>query len=448
MKKDEELWLKKIKERLEDHSEPLPDAGWERLEKALPASAPIAVNGGRRLMMRRWGMTAAAVTLVAVSSVSLWLMQSPVVDDVRRSAEPVYAAMPDAMPEAPEPAIGGEQVEPVIRRVIGADTPNRHRPLVAQRLEAEDNEVETEDALTETGNTLPEAGDVSRESEDSYQNAEAVSQNAEDASSKVEKNAEKKSERTAVYRPSGKDKLHLPAEKKSDAAKKGWAVGLSLGNTGGSSMLNDGDGADFPLNNQGTPMFGDKVDLTTVSNGIMGIPGGQEIVFEDGVPYLRRNTPQVKDIKHKQPISVGISVRKALPKNFSVETGLTYTFLSSEITYEGSSEKADQKLHYIGIPVRANWNFVNRKRFTAYVSAGGAIEKCVYGKVASETETVKPVQLSVMGAVGAQYNVSNRVGIYIEPGISYFFDDGSKIETIRKENPTNFTLQAGVRLTY
>ena len=69
-------------------------------------------------------------------------------------------------------------------------------------------------------------------------------------------------------------------------------------------------------------------------------------------------------------------------------------------------------------------------------------------QVGSEKETVDPLQLSVMGAVGAQYNVSNRVGIYVEPGVSYFFDDGSAIETIRKESPTNFTLQAGIRLTY
>lgn len=79
---------------------------------------------------------------------------------------------------------------------------------------------------------------------------------------------------------------------------------------------------------------------------------------------------------------------------------------------------------------------------------GGAIEKCVYGKIGTESETVKPVQLSVMGAVGAQYNISNRVGLYVEPGVSYFFDDGSSIQTIRKENPCNFTLQAGIRLTY
>lgn len=83
-----------------------------------------------------------------------------------------------------------------------------------------------------------------------------------------------------------------------------------------------------------------------------------------------------------------------------------------------------------------------------YVSGGGAVEKCVYGKIGSKSETVKPVQLSVMGAVGAQYNISNRVGLYVEPGVSYFFDDGSSVQTIRKENKTNFTLQAGIRLTY
>ena len=73
------------------------------------------------------------------------------------------------------------------------------------------------------------------------------------------------------------------------------------------------------------------------------------------------------------------------------------------------------------------------------------MEKCIYGKIGSRSETVKPLQFSVMGAVGAQYNISKRVGIYVEPGVSYFFDDGSDIQTIR---PCNFTLQGGIRLTY
>jgi hypothetical protein len=76
------------------------------------------------------------------------------------------------------------------------------------------------------------------------------------------------------------------------------------------------------------------------------------------------------------------------------------------------------------------------------------IEKCVYGKLGTEKETVKPLQFSVSGAVGAQFNATKRVGIYVEPGVAYFFDDGSDVQTIRKENPFNFNIQAGIRLTY
>lgn len=445
MMKDDELWLKKIKERLDDYSEPLPDTGWERLEKALPTSPSMSVGTKKNILFRRWAMTAAAVVLVAVSSVSLWLMQSPVMDDVNRSAGPALAIIPDTLPEQAKPATQGEQPEPVIRRVVERGSDSHHQSLVAQRLETEGTNVRTGEELpgegagtrmTEVNEGLPVSEGTEKVAEENVTSGQAT----ENTSSKQEKDDRR------VYRPSGKDKLHLPSEKKSSREEKGWAVGLSVGNTGGLVSLDNAGDMQTPQNSG--PLFSDKLDLTNVSNGILSIPEGQELVFDGGVPYLRKSTRVVRDIKHKQPISFGVSVRKSLPKNFSVETGVTYTMLASEITYEGSSEKIDQKLHYIGIPVRANWNFINNKNFTMYVSAGGAVEKCVYGKVGGEKETVKPVQLSVMGAVGAQYNISNRVGIYVEPGVSYFFDDGSAIETIRKENPTNFTLQAGIRLTY
>ncbi len=65
--------------------------------------------------------------------------------------------------------------------------------------------------------------------------------------------------------------------------------------------------------------------MVSVSNGLLSIPeDDQTLVFEDGVPYLRQ-AKQVVDMKHHQPISVGVSVRKSLGKGFSVETGLTYT---------------------------------------------------------------------------------------------------------------------------
>ena len=229
---------------------------------------------------------------------------------------------------------------------------------------------------------------------------------------------------------------------KPESKKGRWSLGAAVGNAGGVSLTgNDLAGGGIPNEQR----------LNLVSNAAEGeiirIPDNQMVVFKEGVPYLKR-MDEIVDIKHHQPISFGLSVRKGLTKGFSVETGLTYTLLSSDVEMSGGNAMIDQKLHYIGIPVRANWNFFDKDRFTLYVAAGGMIEKCVYGKLGSEKQTVKPVQLSVAGAVGAQFNATKHVGIYVEPGVAYFFDDGSNVQTIRKETPCNFNIQAGIRFTY
>lgn len=433
----DELWMRKIKERLEDYSEPVPASGWERLEKDLSAPKALPAEKRRIIPFRRWAISAAAVLLVAVSSISLWLLQSPVGDEIRNTAAPSLAVAPDILPEQQTPGVQTEMTEPVYHaQGKSLRINNSHNSLVAQQIEIEDkagqqSEIQSQNTQEET------AGNVT----DKVETATTENEGADSRSVNAERPVERR-------RPSSRDKLHLPVEKKSGAKSRGWSVGLSVGNTGGLISGNTlGEGELL----QNTPSFdspyGGRVDLSTMANGIMNVPEGQELIFKDGMPYLKRRADQVVNIDHKQPLTFGFSVRKRLPKGFSVETGLMYTYLASDVEF-ASSEKVSQKLHYLGIPLRANWNFVDKKSFTMYVSTGGAMEKCVYGKIGSKDETVKPLQFSVMGAVGAQYNVSNRVGIYVEPGVSYFFDDGSDIQTIRKENPCNFTLQGGIRLTY
>ena len=39
---EKELWMNKLKEKLEDYSEPIPASGWEQLEKEL--MPPVAVS--------------------------------------------------------------------------------------------------------------------------------------------------------------------------------------------------------------------------------------------------------------------------------------------------------------------------------------------------------------------------------------------------------------------
>lgn len=415
---EDELWMKKIKKRLEDYSEPIPASGWERLEKELSVSTPSIAGKRRFILLRRRAVAAAAVLLVAVSSISLWLLQSPVGDEVRRANVSVLTVAPDILSERTTP-----------------ETPVSIHSLVAQHIEIPTRQVQKEELAS--SETLEVAND--------FRDKETVAVQTEKTEVKqVEEPENRQMERR---RPSGKSKLQLPVGRKSSSKSGGWSIGLGMGNTGGlGNALKNGGGQYGPAYDYG--VSSGKLDLMATADGIVSIPEGQEVFFKDGLPYLRKRERSIESIDHKQPLSFGLSVRKNLAKGFSVETGLTYTYLASDVKFDDNSEKFSQKLHYIGIPVRANWNFVDKKSFTMYISAGGAVEKCVYGKIGSDSETVKPLQLSVMGAVGAQYNISDRVGVYVEPGVSYFFDDGSDVQTIRKENPCNFTLQAGIRLTY
>lgn len=401
---EKELWMSKLKEKLADYSEPVPASGWERLEKELVPPAE------RRIYpYRKWAMAvAAAVLLAVVSSLSLYFLNTPAADEMRHVQAPELASAPDALPEVQQPDAQGAPIVPALRAV----------PRKDRLAEADKNLTDRQ-----ANESIPAVEEDKTPGDDEAEPQSTRPQEAEQRSNKPR-------------RPSGRDKFHVPAGKRP-SQKGTWSMGLSVGNAGGVSTE---VGA-------GQPAYMSRVSMLSVSNGLMEIPNDQTLVFEDGIPYLRQ-AKRVIDIKHHQPVSFGLSVRKVLLKGFSLESGLVYTLLSSDAKVEGEEHEIEQKLHYVGIPLRVNWNFLDKRLVTLYVSGGGMVEKCVYGKLGSEKETVKPLQFSVSGAVGAQVNATKRLGIYVEPGVAYYFDDGSDIQTIRKENPFQINIQAGIRLTY
>lgn len=418
---EKELWMNKLKEKLADYSEPTPASGWEQLEKELMPPVERKIYPYRKWMMA----VAAVILLVVVSSVSMYFLGTPAADEIRHIQTPALASTPDALPGVQQPGVQGTSVEPVLRPVAREDRLAKvDRNIPEHKLPIDEPIVKDEPTpVTEE----KESGKVLNEGEPTEESNVGQTQ---------PKDTERPTVNNRPRRPSSKDKYHIPTEKTS--SRKGtWSMGLGVGNSGGASS---------EVGSGGHPYMS-RVSMLSVSNGLMEIPNDQTLVFEDGVPYLRQ-AKQVVDIKHHQPISFGLSVRKALGKGFSLESGLTYTLLSSDAKLADDERQMEQKLHYIGIPLRANWNFLDKKLVTLYVSGGGMVEKCVYGKLGSEKETVKPLQFSVSGAVGAQLNATKHIGIYVEPGVAYYFDDGSDIQTIRNENPFNFNIQAGIRLTY
>lgn len=416
MRQDEDLWMKKMKEALGDYSEPPAPDGWSRLEKELSPATE------RRIRPYTWWAVAATL-LLAISGISLFFMQTPTADDIRQAIPPALAVTPDVMPETKEPETLISQIKPEVQPVASS------RPYVRSSEVKSIDKGMRRDLVAEVTEVTSEPNKTRIETEETTDKVEQ----------KTEKQPEQPNDRQ-VIKPSGKDKLHLPvvSEKKNSSDGK-WSVAASFSNVPSASSSQTQDylmQADFASQDGG------------LASGMISVNNKNELIFDGGVPYFKQSAA-ISEIKHKQPISFGLSVRKNLTNGFSVESGVTYTMLSSEgKSVSNSSEKIEQKLHYIGIPVRGNWDFVNSKRFTVYLAAGGMIEKCVYGKVGTHKQTVKPLQFSLMGGVGGQLNISNRIGIYIEPGVSYYFDDGSDVETIRKETPLNFNLQGGIRFTY
>ena len=162
---------------------------------------------------------------------------------------------------------------------------------------------------------------------------------------------------------------------------------------------------------------------------------------------LRSNEYGESSFRHHQPLSFGIAVRKEFAHGLSLESGVNYTLLRSDVRMQYTSDDVAQKLHFIGVPLRFNWQFLERGRFSLYMGAGGMVEKCVSAKLGSKTVDEPGVQWSALAAVGAQYRVGGMVGLYFEPEGSYYFTE-TGLRTSRTDSPLTLTLRLGVRLSF
>lgn len=168
------------------------------------------------------------------------------------------------------------------------------------------------------------------------------------------------------------------------------------------------------------------------------------------------------DVKHKMPLSFGLSASRYLTDRWSLQAGLSYSYLVSEWTtnktYRAESE---QRLHFLGVPVAVTYKIAEWNRFMFYTSAGGQVELNVAGKVCTdlyspveklksvtEKERMKEPYFSVNARVGVSYPIIRFLSAYAEVGADYYFDNGSDVETIHSEKPFYVGLQLGFRFGF
>ena len=227
----------------------------------------------------------------------------------------------------------------------------------------------------------------------------------------------------------------------------GWSMQLYAENLtpslGGVNSDASGGYNDFSYGTMAEPMPGVIPDPT--AGGIYG-----EEYLLASYKAIQRN--QQGNAKHHAPVSVGLQVAFGIAPRLSLSTGMVYTRTSSDFyPYAPSSNyNVHQVLHYVGIPVGLNYEFWQSGGFHAYVMAGAEADYNV--KNDTEEEGVKKenakrdrVQFSGKASLGAQYDITPKVGLYIEPGAKYYFDNGSHVENTFKDKKLNFNLQFGLR---
>lgn len=155
--------------------------------------------------------------------------------------------------------------------------------------------------------------------------------------------------------------------------------------------------------------------------------------------------------KHYQPISFGLSVNIPISSSFSLTTGLVYTRLRSDfvVVMGGYPMTTEQTLYYLGVPLNAQYRLWGYKGLKVYGVAGVAADYNIKSQQEMEGLTQEISrdrwQFSLKGGLGVEYDVIPQLGIYVEPGLKYYFDNGSRVQNFFKDKPTNFNLQIGLR---
>lgn len=394
-----------------------------------------AKKNARIVYFKRWSAAAAAVALLGIGGSYVYLHQ----EDVEKGNLQLAASQ-----SAPSPVVSADLQLAASQSAPSHTVSSDLQSAVSQPAPSLVVSADLQSAASQSkmGNTLVEESEneISLLAENSDP-AEPVSEDKATDSSTDHKALPRSTDHHAAAYAS--QSYHF--EKNEEVS--GWSMQLYAENLtpslGGVNSDASGGYNDFSYGTMAEPMPGVIPDPT--AGGIYG----EEYLLAS---YKAIQRKQQVNAKHHAPVSVGLQVAFGIAPRLSLSTGLVYTRTSSDFyPYAPSSNyNVHQVLHYVGIPVGLNYEFWQSGGFHAYVMAGAEADYNV--KNDTEEEGVKKenakrdrVQFSGKASLGAQYYITPKVGLYIEPGAKYYFDNGSHVENTFKDKKLNFNLQFGLR---
>ena len=477
-------WTSKLQEQLADYQEPVSHDLWAGIEQSLAQkniesvsanlqkivsesseSADLHVGSetkknARIVYFKRWSAAAAAVALLGIGGSYVYLHQEDVEKGNLQLAShavspshvvsPSHAVSADLQSAASSVAVN--QGSP--SHVVSADLQSAASSVAVNHgspSHVVSADLQSAASQKKMGNALVEENEneISLLAENSDP-AESVSEDKATDSSTDHKVLTRSSDHKVLPRSTNNHAAAYASQSyhfEKNEEVSGWSMQLYAENLtpslGGVNSDASGGYNDFSYGTMAEPMPGVIPDPT--AGGIYG----EEYLLAS---YKAIQRKQQVNAKHHAPVSVGLQVAFVIAPRLSLSTGLVYTRTSSDFyPYAPSSNyNVHQVLHYVGIPVGLNYEFWQSGGFHAYVMAGAEADYNV--KNDTEEEGVKKenakrdrVQFSGKASLGAQYDITPKVGLYIEPGAKYYFDNGSHVENTFKDKKLNFNLQFGLR---
>ena len=150
---------------------------------------------------------------------------------------------------------------------------------------------------------------------------------------------------------------------------------------------------------------------------------------------------------HFMPLRAGLSLRIPFTERWSLTTGLDYSWYASNLDYSHSGVHR-QDVHYLGIPLRADFTIARNRWMDVYVGAGGSVDFCVAAYDAGQKIEKDGVGFSIIGAGGIQFNINKNLSLFLDPTFSWNIPaNNRKLDTYRSEHPFMFTVSTGLRVT-
>ena len=150
---------------------------------------------------------------------------------------------------------------------------------------------------------------------------------------------------------------------------------------------------------------------------------------------------------HFMPLRAGLSLRIPFTERWSLTTGLDYSWYASNLDYSHSGVHR-QDVHYLGIPLRADFTIARNRWMDVYVGVGGSVDFCVAAYDAGQKIEKDGVGFSIIGAGGIQFNINKNLSLFLDPTFSWNIPaNNRKLDTYRSEHPFMFTVSTGLRVT-